>query len=199
MNQPVLQHLIIFGGQGSGKGTQAKRLEKEFGVVYVGMGDVLREMAKEQSPIGRRIDEIVNQKGQLISDELATEIIELQLGSIPPGTGFVLDGYPRTVVQAGQFKDMLEGLGRLTPQPVFLNLLVPREESKRRLKKRREIEGRHDDTAPLIEKRLAIYDKQTKPLLDSVKPWARVVDIDGNQPIPAVTDSILKELKRATA
>src|SRR5688500_9500366 len=96
-----LMHLMIFGGQGAGKGTQAKLLSREYGLVHIELGHRLREMADEQSPIAPRISEMVK-RGHLIPDDLATEIIELQIGGIPPDTGFILDGYPRTVDQAGQ-------------------------------------------------------------------------------------------------
>jgi adenylate kinase len=189
-----VRHLIIFGGQGAGKGTQAKRVGKQFGLVYIGLGDVLRQMAGEDTPVGRRIDQTINQQGRLMPDDLVSEIAAMQIGSLPPSVGFMLDGYPRTVGQAVQLKKILAGQGRLTPKPTFINLKVPKAEVKQRLTKRRRIEKRHDDIGPIIDTRLALYAKETKPVLDKVKGWAKVIDVDGNQPIPQVTEEILTKL-----
>lgn len=185
-----LLHLVISGGQGAGKGTQAKLLSTEYGLVHIEIGNRLREMAEEQSPIASRISESLRQ-GHLIPDDLATEIIELQLGGIPPNTGFILDGYPRTVDQAGQLHHMLRGFNRLDPKPVFINLDVPKGELTRRLLKRRQLEGRHDDIAPVIKRRHALYHEQTRPVLDAVKEWADVITVNGDQP----PESVAKEIK----
>lgn len=185
-----LLHLVICGAQGAGKGTQAKLLSAEFGLVHIEIGNRLREMAEEQSPIASRISESLRQ-GHLIPDDLATEIIELQLGGIPPNTGFILDGYPRTVEQAGQLHYMLRGFSRLQPKPAFIELDVPRGELTKRLLKRRQLEGRHDDIAPVIKRRHALYQEQTRPVLDAVKEWAEVVTVNGNQ----APESVLKEIK----
>ncbi|MDZ4247782.1 MAG: nucleoside monophosphate kinase [Patescibacteria group bacterium] len=188
-----LLHLVIIGAQEAGKGTQAKLLSTEYGLVHIEIGNRLREMAQEQSPIAPRISETIKQ-GHLIPDDLATEIIELQLGGIPPNTGFILDGYPRTVDQAGQLHHMLHGFNRLEPQPVFINLEVPKSELSKRLLKRRQLEGRHDDIAPVIKRRHALYHEQTRPVLDAVKEWAAVIDVNGNQSVEAVAKEIKTKL-----
>ncbi|MEX2043500.1 MAG: nucleoside monophosphate kinase [Patescibacteria group bacterium] len=185
-----LLHLVIFGGQGAGKGTQAKLLSTEYGLVHIEIGNRLREMAEEQSPIASRISETLRQ-GHLIPDDLVTEIIELQLGGIPPNTGFILDGYPRTVDQAGQLHHMLRGFNRLDPKPAFINLDVPKGELTKRLLKRRQLEGRHDDIAPVIKRRHTLYHEQTRPVLDAVKEWADVITVNGDQP----PESVVKEIK----
>lgn len=189
-------HLVIFGGQGSGKGTQAKILTEKFGLIYLGVGELLREMAETDNPMGRRVKKIV-ESGKLVPDELATQIVDLKLGQIPPSVGFILDGYPRNLAQARELKRALSGLERLVPKPVFLNLRVPREELLTRLRKRRYIEGRYDDTEEGISQRLKIYDEHTKPVLDAVKSWAEVINIDGDQSIEAVTKEITEKLEKA--
>jgi adenylate kinase len=188
-----LLHLVIFGGQGAGKGTQAKLLSSEYGLVHIEIGNRLREMAEEQSPIASRISESLRQ-GHLIPDDLATEIIELQIGGIPPNTGFILDGYPRTVDQAGQLHHMLRGLGRMDPRPIFIDLDVPKTELTKRLLKRRQLEGRHDDIAPVIKRRHVLYEEQIRPVLDVVKDWADVITVNGNQSVETVTKEIKAKL-----
>lgn len=188
------KHLVVFGSQGAGKGTQARLLSKHFGVVYIGLGDMLREMASEKGPMAKRIDEALL-RGHLVPDELASEIAGSQLGNIPPATGFVLDGYPRSVAQAALLKRTLTGLGRLNPKPIFINLQVPKRQLLDRLQKRRQIEKRHDDIKPVIDQRLSTYHEQTKPVLDSIKEWAEVVDINANQPIESVTKDIIAAIE----
>ncbi len=191
-------HLIVFGAQGAGKGTQAKVLCDRFGLVHVNTGDRLREMAEEPSPIGERISKTLK-RGHLIGDDLVTEIIELQIGGIPPDTGFVLDGYPRNVYQAEQLHRILQGFGRLDPKPVFINFEVPLDKLVPRLLKRRRLEGRHDDVAPAIEQRHLLYQERTQPVLESVTGWADVVTVNGDRPIPDVSEEMLTMLPHAEA
>jgi adenylate kinase len=188
-------HLIIFGGQGAGKGTQAKLLAKRYGLIYLGTGEIFRELAEENTPMGTRVKQILEQ-GNLVPDDLTDQIVALKLGEIPPSVGFVLDGYPRNLSQAKNFKHTLSGLDRLLPKPVFINLRVPRDEQLKRLRKRRYTEGRYDDTEAGITQRLKIYDEHTQPVLDAVKDWAAVVRINGDQPIEEVTTEIIGKLEK---
>lgn len=188
------RQLVVFGGQGSGKGTQAARLAEQLKLELIGAGDLLRQMAKEDTPSGRKIAPII-QAGQLVPDDMISGIVGRQLESIPPERGFVLEGYPRTVRQSELFKGILERLGRATTGATFVNLDVPREELKRRLLERQ----RHDDTEALIEERFRLYDKRTAPVLKAVEPWARVLHIDGNQPIEAVTQAVINQVSDAKA
>jgi adenylate kinase len=189
-------HLIIFGGQGAGKGTQAKILAKQYGLIYLGTGELFREMAEEDTPMGERVKKIL-EGGNLVPDDLTDQIVALKLGEIPPRVGFILDGYPRNLSQAKAFHHTLSGLDRLLPKPIFLNLRVPRDEQLTRLRKRRYTEGRYDDTEAGIAQRLKIYDEHTKPVLEAVKDWAHVLRIDGNQPVEAVTKEITGKVKEA--
>lgn len=196
MTEQKQYHLIIFGGQGAGKGTQAKVLAAKFGLIYLGTGDLFRELAEENSPLGKRVNETIS-GGNLVPDELADQIVALKLGDIPPSVGFILDGYPRTTAQAEVLHKTLNGLSRLVPQPLFINLEVPRAELLKRLRKRRVIENRADETDEAIRRRLKIYDEQTKPLLDSVSHWSGVLHVNGDQSIENVTKEIIKKLKHA--
>lgn len=185
--------LNIFGAQGSGKGTQAKALEKQFQAVHIGMGDTLRQMATEDTPEGREAKERTS-AGQLISDDLANRIIDRTVRQLPSEQTFVIEGYPRTIVQADYYRALLEDLGRLTPKPAFIYLQAPEEELLKRLRKRRAVEERNDDSDELIRRRLALFDERTKPVIDHVADWADVIEIDGNQPIETVTSNIRDRL-----
>lgn len=191
MNRTPRQ-LVIFGGQGSGKGTQAVRLAERFDLELIGAGDVLRRMAGEDTPIGRQIAPIV-EAGQLVSDDLASDVIARRLEALPATAGFLVEGYPRTVNQAKQFQAILKRLGRSPEATIFVNLDVPRAVLEQRLLARQ----RHDDTAELIAERLRLYDERTQPVRDAVTAWARVIHIDGNQSVPAVTDAIINRLSDA--
>lgn len=191
-------HLVIFGGQGAGKGTQAKVLTERYGLVYLGMGDLLRELAEEQTPMGKRVRKLV-EGGNLVPDEFADQIVALKLGEIPPSTGFILDGYPRTLEQARALKHTLAGLDRMQPQPVFINLEVPRSELLVRLRKRRYTEGRYDDTEEGIAQRLKLYDEHTKPVLAAVKDWAQILHVDGHQTVKAVAKEIMTKIEKHAA
>lgn len=192
-----VRHLIIFGGQGAGKGTQAKLLAKRYGLIYLGTGESFRELAGETTPMGKRVKDILEQ-GNLVPNDLTDQIVALKLGEIPPSVGFILDGYPRNLSQAKNFHHTLSGLDRLIPKPIFLNLRVPREEQLTRLRKRRYTEGRYDDTEAGIAQRLKIYDEHTKPVLEAVKDWAEVVRINGNQSVEAVTKEIVNKVEAAS-
>ena len=182
-------HLIIFGGQGAGKGTQAARLAGRFGLVHINTGDVFRELAEEDSKWGRRAKEVLS-RGELMPDDITNHAVEAKIGELPPTVGFILDGYPRTEAQAETLHQTLQRMNRLQPKPVFIQLEVPRDELVQRLEKR----GRHDDVAELIETRLRIFKEQTEPLIESVGHWAEVISINGNQSVAAVTEEIEREL-----
>ena len=191
-------HLVIFGGQGSGKGTQARILEKKLGVVYIGLGDLLRELADENHPTAKKVRQTLA-VGDLMPDEFMNQMVALKLGNIPPIVGFILDGYPRTVAQAAGLHQTLAGLTRLIPKPIFINLEAPKSELLKRLHKRRELENREDETDEAIARRLSIYEERTKPVLDSVGAWANILHVNGHQPIAKVTDEILEKLENHEA
>jgi adenylate kinase len=102
-----------------------------------------------------------------------------------------LEGYPRNAAQAVALHRLLGELGRLEPRPVVLHLDVPRHELIRRLQRRRDLEGRVDDTDEVIARRLEIHNAQTAPVVGTVADWADVVRIDANQPVEAVTQDMI--------
>lgn len=185
-----MHHLIIFGPQGSGKGTQAQRLAERLGLINIGAGDILREIATEDTPRGRQINEIVNERGELVPDGMINEIFAQRLGTIPPNVGFILDGWPRNIVQAEHLKRTLQRLSRMAPPPTFIYLEAPMPELLERLRKRHEREKRADDTPDTIARRLKLYEDETRPILEKVTDWAHVITINGNQPVAAVTEDI---------
>ena len=179
---------IIFGAPGSGKGTYASRLQAKLGVDVIAMGDIFRELMKEDSELGRKVKGYV-EKGLLVPDDTVVEVLKQRLSKVPKGKGFILDGYPRTLEQA-------KALENLTNIDVILLLMVPDWIIIERLSTRRicrncgtvynlrflkpKVEGvcdkcggplyqRSDDNPEVIKKRLQVYQNQTSPLLQYYK------------------------------
>jgi adenylate kinase len=182
--------LIMLGPPGSGKSTHAARLAERLGAAHVNLGALFRELAKDDPAIDAAISE-----GRLLPDDVAERVVRERLAALPDDQGFVLDGYPRSPAQADALQRMLSELGRLEPRPVVVQLDVPRDELVRRLTRRRDLEGRPDDTDAAIAHRLALDDAQALPLMDALTGWADVLHVDGAQPAEAVTEQIVAALR----
>src|SRR6266508_2296950 len=115
-------NILLLGVQGSGKGTQAKRIADEYGLAHVSTGDMLRGAVAEGTELGRRVQPIL-ERGELVPDELMIELIRERLGAEDTAPGFVLDGFPRTTPQAQALDTMLAEIDR--PRAVVCELQVP--------------------------------------------------------------------------
>jgi len=186
--------ILFLGPQGAGKGTQAKRIESEYGLPHIATGDILRAAIADGSPLGRRVKEIV-ERGDLVPDDLMIDLIRDRLSHEDTDDGFVLDGFPRTLAQAEALDDMLLEIGQ--PLDVVLELRVPREVAIVRMTKRAEEEGRSDDTPEAIDRRLALYDELTLPVVDHYAPSGNLIAIHGEKSIDAVWAEIQDALELA--
>ena len=185
------EHRIVFlGPPGSGKGTQAARLAEALGVPAVSTGDMFRAAVAAGSELGRRVQAILD-SGQLVSDELTAQIVRARLDEEDAGSGFILDGYPRTAGQAGTLAEILGDRKAYLDQVV--SLVVPEEELMRRLLAR----GRTDDTAETVRQRLEVYQEQTAPLIEFYRSEGLLREIDGHQGIDQVQQEILKTVDAA--
>ena len=185
--------LIIIGPPGSGKSTLAGRLAEHLGFVHLNPGTLLRQIAAEESATGQQVrDAMAN--GALVPDEVINELVRQRLMAIPPEQGVILDGYPRNAAQAEALHRVLAESGRLRPRPLVLRLGAPRGRLLNRLRRRRDVEGRGDDTGDVVRRRLEIHDTEAARVIDAVADWADVVAIDGDQPVEAVTTEALEEL-----
>ncbi|HVR43388.1 MAG TPA: adenylate kinase [Thermoanaerobaculia bacterium] len=195
--------LILLGAPGSGKGTQAKMVAGKRGIPHISTGDILREAVRNGSELGRKAEPIMK-AGALVPDELMIGIIRERLRQPDAARGFVLDGFPRTVVQAEKLDALLEeGNGKEPPRVV--HLLVPDEVIVQRIAARRscpacgaiyhlehapprvadvcdqcqgKLVARADDTEAAVRKRLEAYHRQTMPVVGyyRAKSWLREVD-----------------------
>jgi adenylate kinase len=210
---------IIFGAPGSGKGTYASRLQSKLGVDVIAMGDIFREIMKEDSELGKKVKGYV-EKGLLVPDDIVVEVLKQRLAKIPKGRGFILDGYPRTAEQA-------KALEAITKIDVIILLMVPDWIIIERLSTRRICKNcgevynirflkpkvdmvcdkcggplyqRPDDTPEVIKKRIEVYEEQTRPILQLFKErkvpsvMAKCEALD--TPPETVVKVILKELRK---
>jgi len=205
--------IVIFGPQGSGKGTQAKILSAKLKVPHISMGDLFRENIAQQTEPGRQAKKY-HDLGRLVPDDLTIQLINDRLSQSNCRFGFILDGFPRTVPQA-------QALAKIVQLDKVLEIWISDAETIRRLGSRRscikcgaiyhlefnpsKVPGqcnecgsqlviREDDTAAIIKERLAQYHQQTEPIKEFYQRQNKLVTIDGTPPIAEVTGQIVKQL-----
>ena len=190
-------NLILFGPPAAGKGTQAKRLVAERGMVQLSTGDMLRAARQSGSELGKRVADIMD-RGDLVSDEIVIALIEEQLPRAEAAGGAIFDGFPRTVAQAEALDRLLAGRG--SGIDLVIRLVVDDEALIRRIEKRFQDEGRPDDNPDSFKVRLNAYNTQTAPLLPFYKGQGKLVEIDGMRTIEEVGGQIDRALQaNATA
>jgi adenylate kinase len=185
-------NILLLGPQGSGKGTQAKRISDEFELAHVATGDMLRAAIAAGTPFGIAVEPIVD-KGELVPDDLMIRLIRERLDDEDTREGFVLDGFPRTIAQAEALDAMLAEIGR--ELDIVFELQVPDEVSIERLAKRALEEGRTDDTPEAIARRLAEYHDKTEPLVGYYRLRGNLVGVHGEKPIDQVFHEIQEALQ----
>jgi adenylate kinase len=171
-------NVLLLGPQGAGKGTQAKRISSEFGVPHIASGEILRAEMAAGTELGRRVKDVYD-RGDLVSDELMIELIRARLAQPDTDSGFVLDGFPRTTVQAEALDAMFAQIGRSFS--VVFALQVPDAVAFERLRRRAELEGRADDTDEAIRRRLENYHRETEPLIEYYRARGNLVTIHGDR------------------
>ena len=209
--------IIFIGPPGSGKGTQAKRLASQFGIPHISTGDMLREAVADGTELGRQAAPIMA-SGGLVSDDLMIGIINDRLAKSDAQRGFILDGFPRTVVQA----EKLDGIVGNGQDPLrVLQLLVPDDAIVRRITLRRtcaqcgaiyhlenqppangsvcdrcgaEVIARPDDTEEAVRKRLEAFHRQTMPVATFYKSKSILREVDGIGPVDEVFERIEQSL-----
>ncbi len=208
----MLSRVALLGPPGAGKGTQAKRIVQETGLVHLSSGDILRDEVSRATDLGRTANGFM-ERGELVPDGLIIDMIRVRIESA--GAGFLLDGFPRTVEQA-------EALGGITPLDVVINIGISREAVVRRLTARRVCEGcgkiynllydppedvsacaacggrllqRDDDKRDVIENRYDVYERSTAPLIDYYRKRGLLHEVDGTRS----SDEVLSEIMAVLA
>lgn len=176
--------LILLGIQGAGKSTQGNLLKKKLKVSYLSTGHIFREIAKEVTPIGRKIKETMN-AGYLINDRQTLKIVSEYLSRPEYKKGYIMDGFPRTVKQAESFANGIDKV-------VYLN--VSDREALWRLSFRANDDGREDESLAAIRKRIMIYHRFTDPVLEYYKKHHKLVEVNGEKPIKDIHKDICEKL-----
>lgn len=184
--------LLIVGPQGSGKGTQGVRIAEAFGIPAISTGDIFRANISEGTELGVKVKAIID-SGELVSDEVTSELVRDRLSQDDTAAGFLLDGYPRNVVQVGHLDEFLAARGEALD--VVIELDVPREESIKRIAQRAAEQGRDDDNEEAIARRLDIYERETAPILDVFRERGIAVPVDGVGSLDEITERIVAALE----
>jgi adenylate kinase len=187
-------NILLLGPQGSGKGTQAKRISEAYGIPHIATGDILRAAISAGTELGRKVKPIYD-RGDLVPDELMIELIRERLAQDDTESGFVLDGFPRTMAQAEALDPMLREI--VKELDVVFVLQLTDEHCIERLLKRARLEGRVDDTPEAIAKRLEIYHRETEPLIEWYRIRSNVVTVHADRSVNEIFAEIQQALEQA--
>ena len=165
-------YILLMGPPGAGKGTQAARLIEKYGIPQISTGDMFRAAIKNETPLGVEAKKYID-AGQLVPDSVTVGIVRDRLVKDDCKSGFILDGFPRTTAQA-----------------VSLDAIL------KRISERAVLENRADDNPETVQKRLAVYEESTKPLIDYYRNSGLYQEINGLQDVDAVFADIIKALEK---
>jgi len=183
--------LLLFGAPGAGKGTQARRLSEFLGIPHLSTGEVLRQAIEDDTPLGHQADQYVS-VGKLVPDDLVIGIVAEHLAQPDCAQGCLLDGFPRTLVQAEGLDAVLETQD--SQVNLVIELSVPEEELTLRMLQRACVEGRADDSPETIAHRFEVYHSETAPVLEYYRHHGIVRSIDGTGTPEEVFERICQAL-----
>lgn len=211
-------NIILLGAPGAGKGTQAVALVKEKGLAHVASGDLFRDNLSRGTELGN-IAKTYMDKGELVPDDVTVKMVLDRIARPDCATGFLLDGFPRTIPQAEALDKALSAEGKKIDNAV--SVAVPNEELIKRLSGRwicrgcqapfhmvdappkeagkcdhcgGELYQRDDDNETTVRNRLEVYSNQTAPLIDYYRGQGKLLEVNGNQPVDAVTKEMMAAL-----
>lgn len=179
--------IILIGIQGAGKSTQGNLLSNKFKIPYLSTGHIFRNLSKEHTSLGRYIKEVMN-AGYLIPDKKTISIVSEYLSRPEYDKGYILDGFPRTLVQAKAFKNGVDKI-------VYLR--VSDKEALWRLSYRNS-DTREDETLAALRKRIELFHKITEPVLHHYRKKGMLVEVDGEEKVEEVYREILRKIKVIT-
>ncbi len=183
--------LVLLGAPGSGKGTQAARLETHLQVPHISTGDLLRAEVAAGSRLGLEAKEVMA-RGELVSDAILLGMLEDRFSRPDTAKGFILDGYPRNLAQADALDALMHRLGQ--PMDYAVQLEVPQELLVERIAGRAKAEGRADDAPGAVRTRLQVYDSQTAPVIEFYRQHGQLTVIDGVGSLDEVFNRIIEAI-----
>jgi adenylate kinase len=211
--------VVFFGPPGAGKGTQARLLEQKFGACQVSTGEILRRAAREQSALGKQAADYLD-RGDLVPDQVMVRLVAERLREPDCRSGFILDGFPRTLTQADELEQMLDGTGLALESALCLqasnDVIIKRLSGRRTCKQcgslhhlvfnpparpgicdrcGGELYQREDDREEMIAARLRVYENQTAPLKDYYRKRGLLKEIDGVGSVEEVGKRVLKAVE----
>ncbi|MHA1230661.1 MAG: adenylate kinase [Candidatus Helarchaeota archaeon] len=206
--------LIFLGLPGAGKGTQAEKIAKKFNIPQISTGDILRENVRNGTELGKKAKTYMDE-GKLVPDDIIINMIKERLKNPDCANGFILDGFPRTIEQAGALED-ISPIDYAIFIDVPTDVLIERLTGRRSCKKCNavyhikynppkkpgicdacggELYQRDDDKVETVKKRIEAYNNQTKPLVSYYKEKGILITIDGNRPIDEISKDIQEILE----
>jgi adenylate kinase len=189
-------NLLVLGPQGAGKGTQAERIARDYGIPHISTGAMFRQAIEQGSELGQQVEPILA-SGALVPDEITIGLIRDRLAQADARGGFILDGFPRTLPQSEALSSLLADIDRQLDAVLFFDL--PDEVAIERMRERAQTEGRADDTPEAIERRLATYHSATEPVVDFYRAGGRLVPLHAERTIPEVYAEVQVALAQVEA
>ena len=192
-----MKYFILFGPPGAGKGTHAAPMAKKYNLKHLSTGELLRAEIAEGTELGLKAKELID-GGNLVPDEVVEGMIAKAFGKYRDVAGFLLDGFPRTVTQAYDLKEMLEA--RDEEVTAVISLMIPDELIKERIAGRAKIEGRADDAKPeVIENRIRTYHEKTEPLIALYRDEGIYHEVDSVGTIAEVEERVSRTVAEILA
>ena len=186
-------NIVIFGPPGAGKGTQSDKIIEKYNVCHISTGDLFRWHTSNDTELGQRVKEIMN-SGELVPDEITIAMLKEEVQKNPDASGFLFDGFPRTVPQAEALDELMKSLG--TEIHGVVELDVTEDEVRTRIAKRKELEGRVDDADDKLERRIQEYFNKTVHVLPFYKEQDRLDTVNGIGDIDTIFESITEVLDK---
>lgn len=183
--------LIIMGPPGAGKGTQAKFIAEHFKIPAISTGDIFRANVSKGTPLGLEVKRFMD-AGEYVPDELTNLMVRDRIDEPDATSGFLLDGYPRTLAQVEELDGMIKFTGHQLDAVVVLT--VDQDEIVERLLQRAQVEGRADDTEDVIRRRQEVYAEETEPLIGIYRNRGILIEVDGMGDVDDVTQRIFDAL-----
>jgi adenylate kinase len=184
-------NLLVLGPQGSGKGTQAKRIATDYAIPHISTGEMFRAAIAAGSELGRQVEPILA-SGALVPDDVTVALIRERLGEADAQRGFVLDGFPRNEAQAEALEEMLTGIGRRLDGVLYFDLSD--EVATERMVARAAEENRPDDTPEVMATRLSTYHAETEPIVEHYRVTGTLRPLHAERTIPEVYAEIQEAL-----